>query len=107
MAGNTDFVSHADDNTICGNNNSIHKRIFSSWNHRKDFLNAFLTIESKVNAGKCHSIVRANDSIEIKVEESVIEHTLCEKYPNTEFFLVRMWENTDQKKLRIWTLCTQ
>ena len=52
------------------------------------------------------------------------EITLCEKCPNTEFFLVRifrirteygeisrispysvrMGENTDQKKLRIWTL---
>ena len=53
--------------------------------------------------------------------------TLCENCPNTEFFLirifpyldwirkvlrispylVRMRENTDQKKLRIWTLFTQ
>ena len=39
---------------------------------------------------------------------------LCEMCPNTEFFLVhiipysvRMQENTDQKKLRIWTLFTQ
>ena len=27
--------------------------------------------------------------------------------PNTEFFLVRIRQNTDQKKLRIWTLFTQ
>ena len=26
---------------------------------------------------------------------------------NTEFFLVRIQENTDQEKLRIWTLFTQ
>ena len=39
---------------------------------------------------------------------------LRKKCPNKEFFLVRifpysvrMWENTDQKKLRIWTLFTQ
>ena len=32
---------------------------------------------------------------------------LREKCPNTEFFLARMRENTDQKKLRIWTLFTQ
>ena len=43
---------------------------------------------------------------------------LREKYPNTKFFLVRIFrskspysvqirENTDQKKLRIWTLFTQ
>ena len=40
--------------------------------------------------------------------------SLREKYPNTELFLVRIFlysvriqENTDQKKLRIWTLFTQ
>ena len=32
---------------------------------------------------------------------------LREKCPNTEFFLVRIRENTDQKKLRIWTFFTQ
>ena len=43
---------------------------------------------------------------------------LREKCPNTELFWfedlgskspysVRIWENTDQKKLRIWTLATQ
>ena len=29
--------------------------------------------------------------------------TLRKKCSNTEFFLVRIQENTDQKKLRIWT----
>ena len=29
------------------------------------------------------------------------------KYSNTELFLVRIQENTDQKKLRIWALFTQ
>ena len=33
--------------------------------------------------------------------------SLSENFPDTEFFLVRMRENTDQKKLRIWTLSTQ
>ena len=32
---------------------------------------------------------------------------LREKCPNTNLFLVRMRENTDQKKPRIWTLFTQ
>ena len=44
------------------------------------------------------------------------QQILCEKYPNTEISLVRIRifsysvqirENTDQKKLRIWTLFTQ
>ena len=40
--------------------------------------------------------------------------SLCEKCPNTEFILVRIFpysvrqrENTNQRKLRIWTLFTQ
>ena len=33
--------------------------------------------------------------------------SLREKCPNTEFFLVRIKENTDQEKLRIWTLFMQ
>ena len=44
----------------------------------------------------------------------LIKHSLREKCPNTEFFLARIfphsdwiWENTDQKKLRIWTLFTR
>ena len=42
------------------------------------------------------------------------KYSLCEKWPNTEFFLVRIfpysvqiWENTDQKIHRIWTLFMQ
>ena len=33
--------------------------------------------------------------------------TLREKCPNTELFLVRIQENTDQKSFCIWTLFTQ
>ena len=40
--------------------------------------------------------------------------TVCEKFRNTEFFLVRIFlcsvriqEDTDQKKLHIWTLFMQ
>ena len=33
--------------------------------------------------------------------------SLCKKCPNTEFLLVRIRENTNQEKLRIWTLFTQ
>ena len=32
---------------------------------------------------------------------------LCEKCSNTEFFLVRIRENMDQKRLHIWRLLTQ
>ena len=35
------------------------------------------------------------------------KQALLEKCPDTEFFLVRIRENKDQNKLRIWTLFTQ
>ena len=38
--------------------------------------------------------------------EYIIRYTLRENNPNTEFFLVRIQENTNQKKLRIWILFT-
>ena len=38
---------------------------------------------------------------------SLIGHALREKYPNKEFFLVRVLLYSDQKKHRIWTLFTQ
>ena len=41
------------------------------------------------------------------VIQAFIELTLREKCPSTEFFLVRIQENTDQKKPRISTLLTQ
>ena len=51
---------------------------------------------------------------DIAVSDFCLLETLREKCPNTEFFLVRIFpyldwirENTNQKKLRIWTLFTQ
>ena len=39
-----------------------------------------------------------------QVENRYHHEALCEKCTNKEFFLVRIRKNTDQKKLRIWTL---
>ena len=38
---------------------------------------------------------------------SSLADALHEECPNTEFFVVRIQENTDQQKLRIWTFSTQ
>ena len=53
----------------------------------------------------------------LKTRAGCFMNVLCplrEKYPNTKFFLVRVFsysdrirENTDHKKLYIWTLFTQ
>ena len=58
--------------------------------------------------------VRLRGSENLNDNEKTVNDTLREKCPNTEFFLVRIFlysvriqENTDHKKLRIWTLFTQ
>ena len=72
-------------------------------------------------------IIHMSFNCHCSVYLSFISHTLREKCPYSEFFWsvfsrirteygeilrtsaysVQMWENTDQKKLRIWTLFTQ
>ena len=41
------------------------------------------------------------------IQSVSVRDTLSQKCPNTEFFLVRIFPYSDQKKLRIWTLFTQ
>ena len=60
---------------------------------------------------------KTSKEISIKVEANKAKWriwALCEKYPNAEFFLVRIFlylvriqENTDQIKFRLWALFTQ
>ena len=54
-----------------------------------------------------HHINIWTEHVSQKIYTSGVTITLREKCPNTEFFLVRIQENTDQKKLRIWTLFMQ
>ena len=61
------------------------------------------------NKNVAYGSLKRKELSRVLFRSSVIQ-ALSEKYPNTEFFLVRifpysvrMWENTDQTKLRIWT----
>ena len=63
--------------------------------------------------------IKLRESSECSLEQNPLTNrificSLCDKCPDTEFFLVRIFpysdwirENTDQKNLRIWTLFTQ
>ena len=59
-------------------------------------------VRSHLNYGHIIYDQAFNNSFHKKLNPS-----LREKCPKTEFLLVRIQENTDQKKLRIWTLFTQ
>ena len=56
-------------------------------------------------------IIAPHNNCTSHISKKLFAYSPREKCTNTEFFLVRispysvrMWENTDQKKLRIWTL---
>ena len=95
------------------------KRVFIVGDDIIKNLNGYI-IGSKT--GNCDVYVRPSHSAKVRcmvnhikpVRRNKPEHIifpLREKCPNTEFFLVRksgrIQENTDQKKVRIWTLITQ
>ena len=42
-----------------------------------------------------------------RIISDIYDEALREKCPNTEFFLLRIFLYSDQKKIRIWTLFTQ
>ena len=65
------------------------------------------------NKNVAYGSLKRKELSRVLFRSSVIQ-ALSEKCPNKGFFpvrifpySVRMWENTDQKKLRIWTLFTQ
>ena len=77
---------------------------------KKDFLLNSCPNKKVYGQVKLNSLRRR----EKKIFSNLNMRALREKCPNTEFFLVRIFlysdwiqENTDHKKLRIWTLFTQ
>ena len=91
------------------------KELFSEYVNKPQqllcgFLVANITFSNNL---KCPHACKSQNSFESTNIKSIYGYgasfkgSLREKCPNTEFFLVRMWENTDHKKLLIWTLFTQ
>ena len=72
----------------------------------RNYINGIIYISYQL--GKHRSIILW---VFLKVRYHLICNETCPilrgKCINTEFFLVRIQENTDQEKLRIWTLFTQ
>ena len=66
---------------------------------------------SEWNGEQFPSAWKITDLVEVKYYWCSFKYyqtlALRKKCPNTEFFLVRIFQHSDQKKLRIWTLFTQ
>ena len=75
----TDFASYADDNTIYDIGDSINDVIASLQDSSEKLFKWFSDNQLKGNTDKCHLIVSSDDSTAIKVGESVIKNTTCEK----------------------------
>ena len=75
----SDFSSYADDNSINDSGNSINEVISSLQESAEKLLQWFSHNQMKENTDKCHLIVSTDEPIEIRVGESPIKNSTCEK----------------------------
>ena len=75
----SDFSSYADDNSINDSGNSINEVISSLQESAEKLLQWFSHNQMKENTDKCHLIVSTDEPIEIRVGESLIKNSTCEK----------------------------
>ena len=79
VISNTDFSSYADDNTIYDSGNSIDDVISSLQESGEKLFQWFSHSQMKRNTDKCPLIVSTDEPIEIRVSESLIKSSPCEK----------------------------
>ena len=79
MISDTDFSSYADDNTIYDSGNSIGEVISSLQESAEKLFQWFSHNQMKGNTDKCHLINSIVEPIEIRVGESLIKNSTCEK----------------------------
>ena len=79
VISNTDFSSYADDNTIYDSGNSIDDVISFLQESAEKLFQWFSHNQMKGNTDKCNLIVSTDEPIEIRVGESLIKSSTCEK----------------------------
>ena len=80
VISNTDFFSYADDNTIYDSDNSIDDVISSLQESAEKLFQWLSHNQMKGTIDKCHLIVSTDEPIEIRVGESLIKSSTCEKF---------------------------
>ena len=79
VISNTNFSSYADDNTIYDSGNIIDDVISSLKESAEKLFQWFSHNQMKGNTAKCHLIVSTDEPIEIRVGESLMKSSTCEK----------------------------
>ena len=80
MISDTDFSSYDDDNTVYDSSNSIDEVISSLQESAEKLFHWFSHNQMKGNTYKCHLIGNTDEPIEIRVSESLIKKSICEKF---------------------------
>ena len=80
-----DFASYADENTPYTIGNDMQDVIFKLQNLSKIFFQWFMENEIKANPDKCHFICMTNDTVNLIVENQIIDNSKCEKFPGVKF----------------------
>ena len=75
---NIDFASYVDDNTPCTIGNNMEDVIFKLQNPLKILFQWFMDKHMKDNPDKCHFLCNTNDTVNLIVENQVIDKSKCE-----------------------------
>ena len=75
-----DFASYADDNTPCTVRNDMEDVIFKLQNLSKILFQYFMDNQMKANPDKCDFICSTNDTVNLVVENQIIDNSKCEKF---------------------------
>ena len=79
VISDTNFSSYADDNSTYDSGNSIDEIISSLQESVEKLFQWFSHTQMKENTYKCHLIVSSDEPTEIRIGESLIKNSTCEK----------------------------
>ena len=80
-----DFASYADDNTPCTIGNDMANVISKLRNSLKLFFQWFMDNQMKANPQKCQFICSTNDTVNLVVENRILDNSKCEKLLGVKF----------------------
>ena len=85
VISDTNFSSYADDNSTYDSGNSIDEIISSLQESVEKLFQWFSHTQMKENTYKCHLIVSSDEPTEIRIGESLIKNSTCEKMLGVKF----------------------
>ena len=80
-----DFASYADDNTPYTIRNDMEDVIFKLQNSSTILFQWFMDNQMKANPDKCYFFFNSNDTVNLIVENQIIDNSKCEKLLGVKF----------------------